>query len=69
MSFSTRTFLNALVHRQTSDACQWTSNVRFNIIHRPLSDFFLGYNDWRDWTGRAGPTAALVAKVTYLVAF
>ena len=40
-------FLNALLQYNT-DARQWSSNVRFNIIHRPLSDFFLVYNDRRD---------------------
>jgi len=41
----------------------------FNIIHRPLSDFFLVYNERRD--ERAGDllNRALVAKFTYLVAF
>ena len=68
VSFSTRIFLNALV-QYNSDARQWTSNVRFNIIHRPLSDFFLVYNDHRD--SRTGQLAdrALIAKLTYLVAF
>ena len=46
-NFNTKVFLNALLQYNT-DAQQWTSNVRFNIIHRPLSDFFLVYNDLRD---------------------
>jgi hypothetical protein len=67
-SFSTRTFASALVQYNT-DARQWTSNVRFNVIHRPLSDFFLVYNDRRD--SRSGDLIdrALVAKMTYMVAF
>ena len=42
-----------------------SSNIRFNIIHRPLSDFFLVYNDRRDDTGRI-VDRALIAKFTYL---
>ena len=67
-NFNTKMFLNALV-QYNSDSQQWSSNLRFNIIHRPLSDFFLVYNERRD--ERAGDllNRALVAKFTYLVAF
>lgn len=68
VSFSTRMFLNALVQYNT-DARQWSSNVRFNIIHRPLSDFFLVYNDHRDTATGTLIDRALVAKMTYLLAF
>ena len=67
-SFSTRMFLNALLQYNT-DANQWTSNVRFNIIHRPLSDFFLVYNDRRDQATGTLVDRAVIAKVTYLMAF
>ena len=46
-SFSTRAFLNALLQYNT-DIQQWSSNVRLDVIHHPLSDFFLVYNDHRD---------------------
>ena len=39
-NFNTKMFLNALLQYNT-DTQQWSSNVRFNIIHRPLSDIFL----------------------------
>jgi len=66
-NFNTRMFLNALVQYNT-DSRQLSSNLRFNIIHRPLSDFFLVYNDRRD--ERTDETnRALIAKVTYLLAF
>ena len=67
-SFSTRTFLNALLQYNT-DARQWSSNVRFNIIHRPLSDFFLVYNERRDSTSRELIDRAVVGKLTWLLAF
>ncbi|MEQ1909827.1 MAG: DUF5916 domain-containing protein, partial [Vicinamibacterales bacterium] len=38
-SANTRVFFNALVQYNT-DTRQWTSNLRFNVIHRPLSDIF-----------------------------
>ena len=67
-SFSTRAFLNALLQYNT-DAEQWSANVRFNIIHRPLSDFFLVYNERRSTRGAELIDRALVAKLTWLVAF
>jgi hypothetical protein len=67
-NFNTKTFLNALVQYNT-DARQWSSNVRFNVIHRPLSDFFLVYSERRDERSGTLIDRAFVAKMTYLVAF
>src|SRR4029453_13593443 len=67
-NFTTRVFFNALV-QYNSDTRQWTSNLRFNIIHRPLSDFFLVYTDRRDERTAPLPNRAVIAKLTYLVAF
>ena len=64
-SFSTAVFLNALV-QCNSDARQWSSNIRFNIIHRPLSDFFLVYNERRNSTTGDLNDRAVVAKLTYM---
>ncbi len=66
-SVSTSVFLNALVQYNT-DTGQLSSNVRFNIIHRPLSDFFLVYNERRDERTNARLDRALIAKFTYLLA-
>ena len=67
-NFNTRLFLNALIQYNT-DSRQWSSNVRFNLIHRPLSDFFLVYNERRlDGTGDL-IDRAVIAKMTYLMAF
>jgi hypothetical protein len=65
---NTKVFLNALLQYNT-DARQWSSNVRFNVIHRPLSDFFLVYNERRDSRTGEMIDRALVAKMTYLMAF
>ena len=67
-NFNTRMFFNALVQYNT-DSHQWSSNLRFNVIHRPLSDVYLVYNERRDeLTGRM-LSRAVIAKVTYLLAF
>jgi len=67
-SFSTSVFLNALI-QYNSVARTWSSNIRFNIIHRPLSDLFIVYNERREsGTGRL-LDRALVVKFTYLFDF
>ncbi|PYR68373.1 MAG: hypothetical protein DMF88_09490 [Acidobacteria bacterium] len=66
--FSTIAFANALIQYNT-DAQEWTSNLRFNIIHHRLSDFFLVFNERRDSTTGGLLDRALVAKVTQMVAF
>ena len=68
VDFSTRTFLNALI-QYNSAARQWSSNVRFNIIHRPLSDIFVVYNDQRNSQTGWLMNRSLVVKMTYLVSF
>jgi hypothetical protein len=59
-------FLNALV-QYNNDSRQWSSNVRFNIIHRPLSDFFVAYNERRNSVSGDLVDRALIAKVTYMI--
>ena len=65
---NTKTFINALLQYNT-DSRQWSSNLRFNLIHRPLSDFFFVYNERRDERTGGLLDRALVAKMTYLLAF
>ena len=67
-NFNTKMFVNALI-QYNSDSRQWTSNVRFNVIHRPLSDFFLVYNERRDERTGDMLSRAVIAKFTYLMAF
>jgi hypothetical protein len=66
--FSTRMFLKALIQYNTH-VNEWTSNVRFNLIHRPLSDLFVVYNDRRDSVSGAPVDRAVIAKMTWLLAF
>ncbi len=65
-SFSTRAFLNALI-QYNSDARQWSSNVRFNLIHRPLSDLFVVYNEGRASTTGTLANRAVIVKLTYMI--
>ena len=66
-SFSTRMFLNALI-QYNSTLKEISSNIRFNWIYKPLSDFFLVYNERRASTGEVRERA-LIAKLTYLFDF
>ncbi|MBI2220749.1 MAG: carbohydrate binding family 9 domain-containing protein [Acidobacteria bacterium] len=64
-SFTPRMFLNAFV-QYNGDLDAWLSNVRLNLIHRPLSDIYVVWNEVR----LAGATRrALQFKYTHLVAF
>ena len=62
-SFNTSTFLNALI-QYDSTLHEISSNIRFNFIYKPLSDFFLVYNERRSSTGEVRERA-LIAKLTY----
>ncbi len=65
-NFSTTMFLNSLVQYNT-DARQLSANIRFNVIHRPLSDLFVVYNERRDSRSRDLIDRAVIAKLTYML--
>ena len=69
-AFNTRTFLDTLVQYNT-DLKQFSANVRFDLIHRPLSDLFVVYNEQR-LTDQPTPINAgrgLIVKYTHMLAF
>jgi hypothetical protein len=68
-SFTTNMFLDALVQYR-SDIEQFSANLRFNLIHRPLSDFFVVYNE-QQYTNSGAVTAGrgVVVKYTHLFSF
>lgn len=66
-TFTTDMFLNALIQYNSVNE-DWSSNIRFNFIHRPLSDFFIVLNDRRDPMGNR-LDRALIAKYTILMDF
>ena len=67
-SFTTNMFLDALVQYR-NDVKQFSSNVRFNLIHHPLSDFFIVYNEQQYTDGRVAAGRGLVMKYTHLFSF
>lgn len=65
-SFSTRMFLNAFI-QYNSVADAWLTNIRFNFIHRPLSDLYVVYNETR--LLREPTQRSLIVKYTHRIAF
>jgi hypothetical protein len=68
-SFNTNMYLDSLLQHDT-DLHQFNANVRFNLIHRPLSDLFLVYNE-QQFTDDATvpPGRGLILKFTRMLAF
>ena len=62
------TSLNAFF-QYNADTGQVSSNIRFNVIHNPLSDFFLVYNDLRDSHNGQILQRAVIVKFTNLFNF
>jgi hypothetical protein len=69
-AFSTRTFLDTLLQYNT-DLKQLSANVRFDLIHRPLSDLFVVYNEQRltDQLTPVNTGRGLIVKYTHMLAF
>ena len=68
IGFSPRMSLGSFV-QYNSTTKQFTSNTRFNFLHRPLSDLFVVYNERRDTTSHALIDRALIVKFTNLFDF
>ncbi len=68
-SFNTNMFVDALVQFDPGTD-QLNTNVRFNLIHRPLSDSFVVFNE-RRFARETGlpPGRGFTVKGTYMVAF
>ena len=69
-AFNTRTFLDTLLQYNT-DLKQFSANVRFDLIHRPLSDLFVVYNE-QQLTSQPAPISTgrgLIVKYTQMLAF
>ncbi len=67
-SFTSRAFLNAFF-QFNADTHQVSSNIRFNIIHHPLSDLYLVYNDTHETTTGETVGRAFTIKLTNLFNF
>jgi len=67
-AISTRMFIDTLLQYNT-DLRQFSANVRFELIHRPLSDLFVVYNE-QQLTNQPVPSGrGLIVKYTHMVAF
>lgn len=67
-AFSTHLFLNSFL-QYNADTHQFSSNVRFNFLYRPLSDLYVVFNDRRDTTSGRLLERALTVKLTNLISF
>jgi hypothetical protein len=67
-SFSTSMFLDSLLQYR-NDVRQFSANIRFNLIHRPLSDFFVVYNESQYAGIDQTPGRGVVIKYTQMLAF
>jgi len=67
-SFNTKMFFSAL-RQYHSDLRQITSNLRFDLIHHPLSDIFIVYAEQRDLFQGDLVDKTLTLKYTHLVDF
>jgi hypothetical protein len=67
-AFSSRAFLNTFFQYNT-ERHQLSSNIRFNIIHRPLSDLYVVFNERRDTTARKVLDRGIIFKFTNLFHF
>jgi hypothetical protein len=65
-SLNTRMFLNTYVQYNNTTS-SWLTNIRYRFIYRPLSDFYLVYNDTRA-AGRPSQRTFAV-KHTLMLAF
>jgi hypothetical protein len=70
LAFNTRTFLDTLLQYNT-DLKQFSANVRFDVIHRPLSDLFVVYNEQQLTSppSPVNPGRGLIVKYTHMLAF
>jgi hypothetical protein len=64
-SITPRMFLNTFI-QYNGETDAWLSNIRFNLIHRPLSDIYVVWNETRLPNGIQ---RALLLKFTQLLAF
>lgn len=68
-SFTTNMFLDAFV-QYNRDTRQLNTNIRFNFMHRPLSDLYIVLNEQRFTTdGQASPGRGVILKFSQMLPF
>jgi hypothetical protein len=66
--FNPRSFVNAFLQYNSSTR-EISTNIRFNIMYKPLSDVYIVYNDRRDTALGQPQERAFIVKVTRLLTF
>jgi hypothetical protein len=66
--FTPRIFLFSFL-QYNATTHQFSANSRFNLVHRPLSDLFVVYNERHDTTTRALLERSIIVKLTNLFDF
>jgi hypothetical protein len=66
--FSPRAFLNAFI-QYNADTHLISSNIRFDLIHHPLSDLYIVYNDTRNTLTNQTRERSFTVKLTNLFNF
>ena len=67
-AFTSNAFFNSLL-QYNATTNQFSANTRFNIIHRPLSDLYVVYNELQDTTSGLLLERELIVKFTNLFDF
>ena len=67
-AFTSKAFLNSFL-QYNATTNQFSANTRFNIIHRPLSDLYVVYNEQRDTSSGGVLARGVVLKLTNLFDF
>jgi hypothetical protein len=66
--FTPRSFFNAFLQYNSSTR-EISTNIRFNVMYKPLSDVYVVYNDRRDTSLGLPVERAFIVKVTRLLTF
>jgi hypothetical protein len=67
-AFNPRASIDAFI-QYNADTHQISSNIRFDLMHHPLSDLYLVYNDTRDTITGQIRERAFIMKLTNLFSF
>jgi hypothetical protein len=67
-AFTSKAFLNSFL-QYNATTNQFSANTRFNIIHHPLSDLYVVYNEQRDTNSATLVSRGVVLKLTNLFDF
>ena len=67
-AFNPRASIDAFI-QYNADTHQVSSNIRFNIIHHPLSDLYIVYNDTHETSTGETVGRAFTVKLTNLFNF